>query len=201
MKQLFRNTRTAVVVLLLAAATTGCGLSRGGSPIATVPSAAAPEYLIGAEDVLNVMFWREQDMTVEVAVRSDGMITLPLIGDIKAAGLRPDALGAEIQKSAARFLEDPAVTVAVRQPNSQKVFITGQVTTPGAHALTGPRTVMQLIALAGGLTEYADSENITIVRLEGTQTRSYRFNYQDVAKGKMLQQNIALQAGDTVVVP
>jgi polysaccharide export outer membrane protein len=81
------------------------------------------------------------------------------------------------------------------------VFITGQVTTPGAHALTGPRTVMQLIALAGGLTEYADSENITIVRLEGTQTRSYRFNYQDVAKGKMLQQNIALQAGDTVVVP
>ena len=201
MKQFLPPTRTAVLVLLAAAVSTGCGLSRGGSAVAPVTSEAPTEYLIGAEDVLSVMFWREQDMTVEVAVRSDGMITLPLIGDVKAAGARPDALGAEIRKAAGKFLEDPAVTVVVKQPNSQKVFITGQVGMPGAHPLTGPRTVMQLIALAGGLTEYADSENITIVRVDGAQTRSFRFNYQDVARGRMLEQNIALRAGDTVVVP
>lgn len=173
----------------------------------TVPRSGAagievpPEYVIGPEDVLGINFWRDADMTGDVTVRPDGRITLPLLGDITAAGLTPHALKEEIQKAAARLLEDPTVTVIVRQINSRKVFITGQVGTPGAYALTGPRTVMQLIALAGGLTEYADKKNISIMRVEGNTTRSFKLNYNDVSKGKKLEQNILLRPGDTVVVP
>lgn len=159
------------------------------------------DYLIGPEDVLGVLFWRDQDMTGEVTVRPDGKITLPLVGDLTAAGLTPQALREEIQKAAAKYMTDVNVTVVVRQINSRKVFITGEVATPGAYQLTGPRTVMQVIALAGGLTEYADSKNITIMRIEGDHTRSYRFNYRDVAKGRELHQNILLKPGDTIVVP
>src|SRR5688500_4891326 len=151
----------------------------------TAAAAAVPaDYVIGAEDVLGVLFWREAEMSGDVAVRPDGMITLPLVGDIKAAGLRPDTLRDIIQKAASKYLTEPNVTVVVRTLNSQKVFITGQVTTPGPFPLTGPRTVMQLIALAGGLTEYADSEHITVIREEGGKTRSFKFNYKDIAKGK-----------------
>ena len=164
---------------------------------AVVPS----DYVIGPEDVLGVLFWREAEMSGDVAVRPDGMITLPLVGDVKAAGLSPGALRDTIQEAAGKYLTDPNVTVVVRQLHSRKVFITGQVGTPGAFPLTGPRTVMQLIALAGGLLEYADGEHITIMREEGEKTRSFKFNYKDVSKGKKLEQNIQLKPGDTVVVP
>jgi len=110
-------------------------------------------------------------------------------------------LKAVIEKAATKFITEPTVTVVVRQINSRKVFITGEVTTPGAYPLIGPRTVMQLIALAGGLTEYADSNAITVMRLDNGRQRSYRFHYKDVARGKALAQNILLQPGDTVVVP
>jgi polysaccharide export outer membrane protein len=134
-------------------------------------------------------------------VRPDGKVSLPLIGDIAAAGLRPEALRDEIEKAASKFITDPNVTVIVRTINSRKVFITGEVMMPGAYPLTGPRTVMQLIALAGGLTEFADQGAITVMRTENGQSRSFRFNYKDVARGRSLQQNIPLIPGDTVVVP
>lgn len=159
------------------------------------------DYVIGAEDVLGILFWRDQDMTSDVTVRPDGKITLPLIGDLQASGLKPEALRQHIQQAASKFMTDVNVTVLVKQINSRKVFITGQVANPGAYPLAAPRTVMQLIALAGGLTEYADSKNITIMRAEGDQSRSYKFNYRDVAKGKQLTQNILLKPSDTIVVP
>jgi polysaccharide export outer membrane protein len=175
------------------------------SPVTAMPPTTAvavpADYVIGPEDVLGVVFWRDQEMSGDVTVRPDGMVTLPLIGDVQAAGLKPEALKEQIQTVAAKFLNDANVTVVVRQINSRKVFITGQVATPGAYPLTGPRTVMQLIALAGGLNEYADSKNISIMRVEQGRTRSFKFNYKDVAKGKNLQQNIQLLPGDTVVVP
>jgi polysaccharide biosynthesis/export protein len=201
--------RTSTVLALLLASSTLVAAQSTRSPKASAPAtsattsaAAVPaDYTIGPEDVLGILFWREQEMSGDAAVRPDGMITLPLLGDIKAAGLRPDALRDVIQTAAAKYLTDPNVTVVVRQLNSRKVFITGQVGTPGAHPLTGPRTVMQLIALAGGLSEYADAENITIMRTEAGRTQSFKFNYKDVAKGKKLDQNILLRPGDTVVVP
>lgn len=159
------------------------------------------DYVVGPEDVLGIVFWRDQDMTGDVTVRPDGKITLPLIGDIDAAGLRPDALKTVIEKAATKFITEPTIAVVVRQINSRKVFITGEVKTPGAYPLIGPRTVMQLIALAGGLSEYADGNAITVMRLENGRQRSFKFHYNDVARGKALPQNILLQPGDTVVVP
>jgi polysaccharide export outer membrane protein len=160
-----------------------------------------PEYVIGPEDVLGVNFWREAEMTGDVTVRPDGRVTLPLLGEINAAGLTPDALKQRITEAAAKLFEDPSVTVTVRQINSRKVYITGNVTTPGSHPLTGERTVLQVIALAGGLTEFADRKNITVVRVEGGKQRVFKLNYNDVSKGKRLEQNIVLKPGDTIVVP
>lgn len=167
--------------------------------VAGVPT--LPDYVIGIDDVLGVLFWREPDMTGDVTVRPDGLITVPLVGEILAAGLRPEALREEIAKAAARVLEDPNVTVVVRQINSRKVFITGEVAQPGSYPMLAPMTVVQLIALAGGLNEFADKESISVLRVEEGRTRSFKFNYKDVAKGKNLAQNIVLKPGDTVVVP
>jgi polysaccharide export outer membrane protein len=169
------------------------------APAGAVPLPAG--YVFGADDVIGVLFWREPDMSGDVIVRPDGLIGLPLLGDVPAAGRTPDQLKTDLQQAAARFITDPNVTILVKQINSRKVFITGEVTTPGAYPLTAPRTVMQLIALAGGLKEYADSKNITIMRTENGRQKSYKFNYNTVAQGKALPQNIQLQPGDTVIVP
>lgn len=193
--------------LRVLAAVVVCFMHLGYSSLSAQQKTPAPEpqvpsdYVIGAEDVLGIVFWRDQEMTGDVTVRPDGMITLPLVGDVRAAGLTPPALRDVIQQAAARYLADLNVNVIVRQINSRKVFITGEVRTPGAFPLTGPRTVMQLIALAGGLTEYADAKSITITRLENGKSRSLKFNYRDVARGKNLDQNVELKPGDTVVVP
>ena len=166
------------------------------------PNTAVPKgFVIGPEDVLGVHFWRDQEMSGEVTVRPDGMITLPLVGDIRAAGLTTELLKVQIEKAASRLLTEPNVTVAVKEINSRKVFITGEVTKPGPYPLSGPRTVMQLIAVAGGLLEYADKDNIVVLRTLDGQQKSYKFRYSDVSRGKGLEQNIELQPGDTVVVP
>lgn len=159
------------------------------------------DYVIGPEDVLGVLFWRDTEMSGDVTVRPDGKVTLPLIGEIMAAGLKPDALREQVHKAADKYLSDPNVAIVVRQINSRKVFITGEVTTPGAYPLVAPRTVMQIIALAGGLTEYADAKSITVMRTQNGAAKSLKFNYKDVSRGKGLEQNILLQPGDTIVVP
>jgi polysaccharide export outer membrane protein len=176
--------------------------AKTSTPPATAPAVpVSSDFVIGAEDVLGIVFWREPDFSGDVAVRPDGRITLPLIGDLLAAGVTPAALRDQIQALATKYLMDPNVTVVVKQINSRKVFITGQVARPGSYPLTGPRTVMQLISLAGGVTAFAESENISILRQEEGRTRSFNFNYKDVAQGKKVQQNIQLLPGDTVVVP
>jgi polysaccharide export outer membrane protein len=158
-------------------------------------------YVIGPDDVLAVVFWRDKDMSAEVTVRPDGKITLPLINEVQAAGQTPEQLRDTLQQAATKFLEDPTVSVVVKTINSRKVFITGQVAKPGAYSLSPPTTVMQLIAMAGGLLEFADSKNITIIRNENGKPTAYQFNYKDVVKRKNLKQNIELKPGDTVVVP
>jgi polysaccharide export outer membrane protein len=166
------------------------------------PNTVVPKgFLIGPEDVLAVHFWRDQEMSGDVTVRPDGMITLPLVGDIRAAGLTTELLKVQIEQAASRLLTEPNVTVAVKEINSRKVFITGEVGKPGPYPLSGPRTIMQLIAVAGGLLEYADKDNIVVLRTVDGHQKSYKFRYSDVSRGKGLEQNIELQPGDTVVVP
>lgn len=173
-----------------------------GQPPALGQSVTLPsEFQIGPDDVLGIVFWRDTEMTGDVTVRPDGMITLPLIGDLKAAGLQPDQLRQQIQQAASKYISDPVVSVVVRQIHSRKVYITGQVTRPGSYPLTGAMTVLQLIAIAGGLSEFADEKGITITRVENGQTKNFKFNYKDVARGKKLEQNLVLKPADTVVVP
>ena len=168
-----------------------------------VPGAIEPPagYVIGPEDVLGIVFWREKELSTDTAVRPDGRITVPLLNDLAAAGLTPDQLREQIQKAASKFVEDPSVTVVVKAINSRKVFITGQIAKPGQYPLAGPTTVMQLIAMAGGLFEFADADRILIMRTEGGKQVAKRFNYEDVREGKNLNQNIELLPGDTVIVP
>jgi polysaccharide export outer membrane protein len=170
---------------------------------AAVPTGAAlpADYVIGPEDILAIVFWREKDLSAEVAVRPDGRISLPLINDIEAVGLTPEQLRERVTEAAGKLLEDPNVTVIVKEIRSRKVFITGQVGKPGPYPLTAPTTVMQLITMAGGVLEYANDKNISILRTENGKQVGIRFNYDEVKKGKKLEQNILLKPGDTVIVP
>jgi polysaccharide export outer membrane protein len=169
----------------------------------TVPAGVPtpPDYVIGPDDLLTVVFWREKELSGDVAVRPDGKITLPLLNDVQASGLTPEQLRAEITTAAAKFVTDPTVSVVVKTMNSRKVYITGMVMKVGPYPLVGPTTVMQLIATAGGLQEFADEKNITILRNENGRQVAFRFNYKDVLKRKNLKQNIELKPGDTIIVP
>jgi polysaccharide export outer membrane protein len=180
------------------------------SPQLPAPSAAAPpaDYVIGNDDVLVVVYRHEKDMSAEVVVRPDGKITLPVLNDLVAAGLTPEQLRIRVAEEAKRFLEgEPSVTVIVKAINSRKVFITGQVAKPGAYPFGTRMTVVQLIAMAGGLTEFANSKDIVIIRdaagvtRPGAKPTTFRFNYEDVEKLKNLASNIDLKPGDTVIVP
>jgi polysaccharide export outer membrane protein len=178
--------------------------ARNSSPSAS-NTPALPEvpadYVVGPEDVLTIVFWREKDLSGDVVVRPDGRITLPLLNEIQAAGLTTEQLRVRVVETANKYLEGPTVTVAVKQINSRKIFITGEIAKPGSYPLGGPTTVMQLIALAGGLNEYASAKNISITRVENGQQVSRKFNYDEFKRGKNLQQNILLKPGDIIVVP
>jgi polysaccharide export outer membrane protein len=160
-----------------------------------------PGYVIGADDELSIVFWKDKEMSADAQVRPDGRIALPLINEVQAAGLTPDQLREKITEESKKYMEDANVTVVVRQINSRKVFITGEINKPGTYPLTTPITVMQLIAMAGGLREYADAKKIVIMRTENGKPQRLPFNYKSIIEGKNLQQNIELKPGDTVVVP
>ena len=164
---------------------------------ATMPAG----YVIGADDVLSIVFWGEKDMSAEVTVRPDGKVTLPLLNDIQAAGLTPAQLRDSVTEAARKYVEVPNPTVIVKEINSRRVFITGQVEKSGPYPLNNSATVLQLIAMAGGLKEFANGKNISVLRSEDGRPVVYRFNYQDVVNRKRLEQNIELKPGDTVVVP
>jgi len=166
-------------------------------PAAEIP----PDYIIGADDVLGIIYWKDKDMTSDARVRPDGRIALPLLNDVQAAGLTPELLRKKLTEESQKYMEDPSITVVVREINSRKAFITGEVNKPGPYPLLTPTSVMQLIAMAGGLKEYANSKGIIIMRTEKGRQISLKFNYKDVIAGKNLKQNIELSPGDTVVVP
>jgi polysaccharide export outer membrane protein len=171
------------------------------APVATTGVVQPPGYVIGPEDVLSILFWREKDLSADVIVRPDGMISLPLLNDIHAAGLTTDELREKVMAEANKFVEDPNATVVVKQINSRKVFITGQIAKPGAYSLAAPMNVLQLIAMAGGLLEYADRSRISVMRTEKGNPVAYPFNYNWAIERRNLRQIIELKPGDTVLVP
>jgi len=167
--------------------------------IGSVTPAWTQDYVIGTDDVLEVAFWKDKEHSAEVTVRPDGFISLPLINEVAVAGLTPAAAAERVRVKAAEFLQDPIVTVNVKRINSRRVFITGEVARPGAYPLTGTTTVLQMIATAGGLTEFADRSAIVVIRT-GETPAQFTVNYSQLAKLRNLDQNIALLPGDTIVV-
>jgi polysaccharide export outer membrane protein len=161
-------------------------------------TAAAPGYLIGPADVLRIIVWKEPDLSLEGTVRVDGMITVPLLGDLPAAGRAPNQLAESLAKGLERFVESPRVTVVVSEANSARFYVVGQVTRPGEFALSRRTTVLQALALAGGFKEYAKPEDIVIVREDQTVVP---VNYKRIADGKDVSQNVSVAPGDTIVVP
>jgi polysaccharide export outer membrane protein len=159
-------------------------------------------FVIGNDDVLAINVWKEPDVSRSVPVRSDGKISLPLVGEVQAAGQTPLKLEQEIAARLKNFVSEPEVTVIVQQINSQKFNILGQVTRPGSYPIASAATVLDAIAVAGGFRDFAKQKSIYILRqnADGTQAR-LAFNYKEVVKGKNPAQNIKLQPRDSIVVP
>ena len=199
---------TSLAVLAQAPAPALAANAAASAPV-TAAAAAVPVrpatptgYVIGVDDVLSILFWRDKDLSApEITVRPDGKVTLPLLNDVQAAGLTPEQLRDMVLDAARKYVEDPNPTVIVKEIKSRKVFITGQVEKPGPYPLNGTVTVLQLIATAGGLRDFADGKNISVIRVREGRQSVFEFNYQDLLKKRYLSQNIELAPGDTVVVP
>ena len=159
-------------------------------------------FVIGNDDVLAINVWKEPDVSRSIPVRSDGKISLPLVGEVQAAGRTPLKLEQDIASKLKNYIAEPEVTVIVQQINSQKFNVLGQVMRPGTFVITNTPTVLDAIALAGGFRDFAKQKSMYILRqnADGTQTR-IPFNYKEVVKGINPAQNIKIQPRDTVVVP
>ena len=168
----------------------------------SAPGVRPESYVIGAEDTLSIFVWKEPDMSKSVPVRPDGMISLPLVGEVKAAGYTPLQLQDVLSEAMKKYVSDPQVTVIVEKVSSLSFNIVGEVNHPGYYPLTRRMTVLDAIAMAGGFRDFAKSKKIYVLRTaaNGSQER-LPFNYKQVIKGENPQQNIELQPRDTIVVP
>ena len=159
-------------------------------------------YQIGIGDVLEITTWKEPDFTREaVLVRTDGMISFPLVNDFPAAGLSPMEIKYNLEMALKAYVEHPVVTVHIKDPVSQKFYVLGEVVRTGEYPLVKHITVLQAFALAGGFTEWASKKEIILLRHEGGKDKIFRINYKDITKGKDFSQNLKLQADDTIIVP
>jgi len=213
------SNRTLFILLVL------CGTSFGQTPAENAAAGGSPQgtdtpslpaqptsgsstkahddtFVIGNGDHLAISVWKEPDLTKSIPVRSDGKISLPLVGEIQASGRTPLQLELDISNRLRNYITVPEVTVIVEQINSMKYNMLGQVGRPGAYPLTLSTTIMDAIALAGGFKDFAKTKGVYILRQnpDGTQTR-IDFNYKDFIKGKNIAQNIKIEPRDTIIVP
>jgi polysaccharide biosynthesis/export protein len=185
--------------------------SRDARPVAPAATATAAraadavipaddgDYKIGPEDVLDISVWKNQELSRTVPVRPDGKVSLPLVNDIQAAGLTPSRLRQELTRRLSEFVPSPEVAVIVREVHSAKVSVVGAVRSPGRYEVRSPATVLELIALAQGFTDFASRDRIVVLRQNGTPAR-ITFNYRKITDGTD-QDNFFVQAGDIIVVP
>jgi polysaccharide export outer membrane protein len=163
---------------------------------------SANDYRIGISDMLQITTWKEEELSMEeILVRTDGKISFPLVNDVEAAGLSPVELKRSIEAGLKEYVSNPVVTVHITSPNSQRIYVLGEVARTGEYPLVKHLTVLQAFALAGGFTEWASKDEIILLRSEGGKEKIYRIDYKDITKGKDLSQNIKLKADDTIIVP
>jgi polysaccharide export outer membrane protein len=180
------------------------GSAKMASPDHDADSSAKPHddsFVIGNDDVLAINVWKEPDISRSIPVRSDGKISLPLVGEVQAAGLTPLKLEKDIAGKLKNYISEPEVTVMVQQVNSQKFNILGQVVRPGSYGIANSPTVLDAIALAGGFRDFAKQKSLYVLRRDSGGESRIPFNYKDVIHGKNMSQNIKLQPGDTIIVP
>ncbi len=166
-----------------------------------LPDVKPDEYSVGESDVIRVNVWKEPEVSQTVVVRTDGSISMPLINEVKVAGMTPLTIQQVIADKLKAFLTNPQVTVTVMEIHSKHAFITGEVARPGGYPLNTETTVLQLIAQAGGFTPFAKKGDIVVLRSTNGKQQRMRFKYKEVISGKKTDQNISLRPGDTVVVP
>ena len=169
-------------------------------PARAQAQAVAPDYVIGADDMLHITVWKEPDLTESLPVRPDGKISMPLLNDIPAAGLTPLQLSESITEKLKKYIADPRVTVVVSGMNSRKIFVTGEVLHTGPITLLPHMTMLQALAQAG-FNQFANVKAIYLLRTENGKQVKLPFNYKEVVKGNKPEQNIPLKPGDTIVVP
>ena len=202
-----KKTLTILTCILLS------GITSTAQPLAAEKETAAAkqtwsakaspnDYQIGAGDILEITIWKEPDLSrEEVLVRTDGKVSFPLLNDVQAAGLTPLEMKRNMEIGLKEFISNPFVTITVTSPESQKIYILGEVLNTGEYPLTKNLTVLQAFALAGGFTEWASKKEIILMRKEGGKEKIYRINYKSIIKGKDLGQNLKLKADDTIIVP
>lgn len=198
-----RTTTVLAIVLVLGLVPL---VAQASAPAKDTSSSAAEgpqtagSYIIGADDVLAINVWKEPDLTATLPVRADGMISLPLLHDVKAAGLTPMQLGTVITEKLKKYLSDPHVNVTVTQMNSQRIYVMGEVLHAGAMNLLPDMRVLQALASAG-FTQFANTKGIYVLRSENGTQRKIPVDYKRLLKGEAMDQNLALKPGDTIVVP
>ena len=171
----------------------GQGLPQGPLP----PD--SDKYIIGPEDVLHIQVWKEEALSQTVLVRTDGKISLPLLDDVQAAGMTPLKLKEVLTEKLKTYVENPLVTIIVREAKSFKVYLSGQVAKPGVFALIGDTTILQMIAMAGGFTEWANQRKVLLIRRENGREVRKTINYRKIVSGEA--ENILVRPGDTIIVP
>lgn len=174
--------------------------AKTSTKLPAVPTAAPVDpktFVIGPEDILGIRVWREPELSTGAQVRPDGKITLPLIGEVTAAGETPEALKNKIVEMLTEYINKPEVIVSVQSVQSRKFYVSGEVGRPGTYPLVVPTTILQAVTNAGGFKEFANTKRITVLR----NGKVLKFNFNEVVKGKNMQQNVMLENGDYIVVP
>ncbi len=178
------------------------------APLSLMAQAPAPkveilpaDYVVGPEDVIGVLVWREPDLSMDVTVRPDGHITLPLVNDVLVNGRTPGQVRDDLTQLFRAFVKEPSVTIIVREVKSRTVSITGQVVRPGTYPLLAPMRALELIARAGGLKPQADEKHLSVLRTDKGARLALPINYAEVSRGVRVWQDVVLRPGDTLVVP
>ena len=171
-------------------------------PVISSAQSGGSSYLIGSSDILQIISWEEPGFSIEEAlVRTDGKITFPLLYDVQAAGLTPYQLTKNLEMALKKYVENPYVTVHVKEPRSKRFYILGEVANTGEYPLNKQLTVLQAFAIAGGFTEWASKKEILLLRNENGTEKIYRINYKKIVDDQDISQNLVLQPNDTIVVP
>ena len=204
-----RRLRLLLILGVLASAAWGQETAKANDPAkpaskdkpqGEVASVAGPDYVIGADDMLQISVWKEPDLTESLPVRPDGKISMPLLNDVTAAGLTPTQLADSISSKLKKYIADPRVTVVVTAMNSRRIYVMGEVTHTGAMVLQPNMTVLQALASAG-FTQFANTKGIYVLRMENGKQQKIPVPYRSLIKGEAIDQNLVLKPADTIVVP